>query len=167
MDIHTYLFSKNTLYRETDMINIPEEVRETVHNFKNRGFILYGVENPQTKAFSREIMAGSYVIKFAYDLGEERLQILKLDILKNQWTKWKTEWWLMLDEVKDHWIGKGNDFNELLEKTDEFFNKIKIENKLLNVEKSLKKCRVDGERENFILKKASSNNFNIKLEDFL
>jgi hypothetical protein len=40
MDIHTYLFSKNTLYRTTAMTNIPEEVKEIVQYFKNKGFIL-------------------------------------------------------------------------------------------------------------------------------
>lgn len=67
-------------------------------------------------------MAGSYVIELVYDLGEKQCQFLIVKILKNKWTNWKIEWWFMLDEVEDNWLGKGNDLEELKQKIIDYFS---------------------------------------------
>lgn len=67
-------------------------------------------------------MAGSYVIELVYDLGEKQYQFLIVKILKNKWTNWKIEWWFMLDEVEDNWLGKGNDLEELKQKIIDYFS---------------------------------------------
>lgn len=122
MDIHTYFFTKETLFHETSKTNIPEELKDIVEWLKRKGFILESIENPQTKPFSKEIIEGSYSVDLAYDLGEKQKQFLLVNILKNQWVNWKTEWWLTLGEVENEWIGKGNDFEELKQKVTSYFN---------------------------------------------
>lgn len=115
MDIDTYLFVIKTLMKETRRTNTPKEIEEIVLWLKSKGFIMRFLDNPQTN-YKKEVMEGSYSVNLAYDLGEKRRQILECTILKNQWTNWKIEWWLRLDEIENNWIGKGNDLQELKEK---------------------------------------------------
>lgn len=120
MDIRTYQFTKKVIFHETYRTNIPEEIKGIVRWIRNKGFILQSINNPQIISYSKEVMEGSYTVRLAYDLGEKKSQILLVDILKNKWTNWKIEWWFRLDEVKDNWIGKGTDLEELKQKITDY-----------------------------------------------
>lgn len=116
LDKWTYQYAKKLACRISKPYTLPEEVKEIVEWCERSGFVLQYVISPQTKAFSDEIMPGSYNIELYYDLGEERLQILLLNILKNEYTGWQPEWRLRLDEVKNNDMETGTDFEELKEK---------------------------------------------------
>lgn len=120
MDIRTYRFTKKTFFHETKKTNVPEEIKDIVEWIKDRGFILQSINNPQTISYSKEVMEGSYVVELDYDLGEEKCQFLIVKIIKNKWTNWQIEWWFMLDEIEDNWLGKGNNLEELKEKITDY-----------------------------------------------
>lgn len=135
MDISTYNFNKNTLYKETMNKNIPKELTEVINELKGKGFILKGVENPQIDFYSKVTYDNSFYVELFYDFGEKYKTFLLITILKNQWTDYKIEWWIKLDEVMFKTI-KGNSFQELSDHVNNLISNISKEMQYLGLSKN-------------------------------
>lgn len=104
MDNATYNFVKNTFLKETQKSVIPQELKEITSFLKSKNFI-----NTHINKYEND----GYGLDFIYDVGEEIITMLDVSIIKNQYTNYKIEWTVRLDEP-GYETQRGNDIQELV-----------------------------------------------------